>query len=121
MRTAAIVSAVISTLSVQRLDAADLDSRALRPIISHLFATPSAFAGRLVAVYGLVIEAPSVDEFLLQDVSQRPLRIVVGAGRGAKPGEQLTVIGTVRTDARGPYIAASKVIPTRVTGGGGCC
>jgi hypothetical protein len=121
MRPAAIVMVVVSTLSAQRLDAADLDAAALRPIISHLFAMPSAFAGRLVAVYGLVVEAPSVGEFLLQDVSQRPLRIIVAGRRRAKPGEQLTIVGVLHTDARGPYIAALKVIPTRVTGGGGCC
>lgn len=93
-----------------------------RPIIAELFAKPKAFAGRRIAIYGLVIESnPTGTEFLLQDVSQRPLKIVGGKRLKAGAGDQLTVIGTFHASARSPYVAAELLIPTRVIGGGGCC
>lgn len=93
-----------------------------KPIIAELFATPTAFAGRLVEVYGLVIESSSDGaEFVLQDVSFRPLKIVGNKKLKAAVGDQVTVIGIFHGHARPLYIAAKRVISTRVTAGGGCC
>jgi hypothetical protein len=92
-----------------------------RPIIAELFAKPTAFAGRRIAIYGLVIESnPTGTEFLLQDVSQRPLKIVGGNRLKAAAGDQLTVIGIFHA-AHPPYVAVEILSPTRVIGEGGCC
>jgi hypothetical protein len=93
-----------------------------RPIIAELFAKPDAFAGRRVAVYGLVIASSrSGSEFLLLDVSQRPLKVVAPKNVKASVGDQLTAVGTFQSRANASYLAATSLIPTRVTGGGGCC
>jgi hypothetical protein len=88
-----------------------------KPIIAQLYADPSAFAGRTIEVYGLVIESNSRNEFQLQDVSQRPLRVLGNAAIG----DQVTVIGIFHASSQSFYIAAERLIPTKVTGGGGCC
>ena len=93
-----------------------------RPIIAELFAKPKVFAGRRIAIYGLVIESNLTGtEFLLQDVSQRPLKIVGGKGLKAAAGDQLTVVGTFHGHAGRPYLVAKQLIPTVVIRGGGCC
>jgi hypothetical protein len=102
--------------------AAESVTKLPRPIIAELFAQPKAFAGRRIAIYGLVIESnPTGTEFLLQDVSQRPLKIVGGERLKAVAGEQLTVVGTFYAHASSPYLVAKLLIPTVVIGGGGCC
>lgn len=88
-----------------------------RPIIAQLFADPDRFAGRKIEIYGLVVESNIRNEFFLQDVSQRSLR-VLGA---AAVGDQLTVIGKINLSAQSLYLTAEQIIPTKVTGGGGCC
>lgn len=93
-----------------------------RPIIAELFARPNDFAGRRIAIYGLVVESnPAGTEFLLQDVSQRPLKIVGGKKLKASAGDQLMVVGTFHPHVRSPYLVAKLLIPTVVVGGGGCC
>jgi hypothetical protein len=93
------------------------DRTVVRPIIAQLFASPEAFAGKKVEVYGLVIESDAKTEFLLQDVSQRPLRVL----GNASVGDQVTVLGTVQTDAMTIYLSAESLKSTKVLGGGGCC
>jgi len=121
-------AAILVTLSVllgsvlTNAQAAERVTKLPRPIIAELFATPKAFAGRRIAIYGLVIESNLTGtEFLLQDVSQRPLKIVGGKRLKAAAGDQLTVVGTFHAFARSPYLAAELLIPTLVIGGGGCC
>jgi hypothetical protein len=98
------------------------DQDSLTPIIAQVVAEPEAFAGKLVSIYGLVIESQaSGREFMLQDVSQQPLKVVGSEKLVAAVGDQLTVIGIFKWDGRSPYVAASMLIPTRVFGGGGCC
>jgi hypothetical protein len=108
--------------AAQAQQAAGADETVMTPIIAQLYADPEVYAGRSISIYGLVIEATSEGwVFMLQDVSFRPLKIVGGALARAAPGDQVTVVGRLRQDAGEPYLAATLVIPTRVTAGGGCC
>ncbi|MDH3670501.1 MAG: hypothetical protein OES46_04985 [Gammaproteobacteria bacterium] len=92
-----------------------------RPIIANLLADPIDFDGKGVVIYGLVIKAFSDGRiFLLQDVSQMPLKVIGDNGINAKVGDQLLVHGVFRHDEQ-PYLRASRIIPTKVLGGGGCC
>jgi hypothetical protein len=102
--------------------AAGPDQKSLTPIIAQLVAEPEAFAGKAVTIYGLVIESrPSGQEFMVQDVSQHPLKVVGSDKLMAAVGDQLTVVGIFQWDGKSPSIAANLLIPTRVLGGGGCC
>ena len=122
------MSAMLVTFSVllgsvsANAQVADLAAKLPRPIIAELFAKPKAFAGRRIAIYGLVIESnPAGTEFLLQDVSQRPLKIIGSKRLKAAAGDQLTVIGIFNRHASLPFLVAKELIPTIVIGGGGCC
>ncbi len=88
-----------------------------KPIIAQLYADPSSFSGRTVEIYGLVVESNRTNEFFLQDVSQRPLRVLGTAA----VGDQVTVVGRFHASSQSIHLAAEKLIPTKVTGGGGCC
>lgn len=88
-----------------------------RPIIAQLYAHPDKFIGLKVEVYGLVVQSEAKGEFFLQDVSQRPLRVLGDAA----VGDQLTALGSLRADGQTIYLKADQLIPTKVTGGGGCC
>ncbi len=125
MQRAAAILVILSVLlgSVfANTQAAEHVTKLSRPIIAELFAKPKAFAGRRVEIYGLVIESNITGtEFLLQDVSQRPLKIIGGKKLKAAAGDQLTVVGTIRGHAGVPYLVAKRLIPTVVLGGGGCC
>jgi hypothetical protein len=123
VRAVALVGIVLAALVNSPATPMAEPARALpTPIIAELYAAPAAFADKSVRIYGLVIEAnASGTEFLLQDVSQHPLRIVGGRKLKAKPGDQLIVIGRLRIVGAEPYLAAEAVLPTRVLGGGGCC
>ena len=92
-----------------------------RPIIAQLLSDPHAYAHKTVTIYGLVIERESPSVFLLQDVSQRPLRVIGSHGIKANVGDQIIVRGVLSKDHRGYYFAARSLTPTRVLGGGGCC
>ena len=114
-------AAILVTFSVllgsvpANAQAAERVAKLSRPIIAELFAKPKAFAGRRIAIYGLVIESnPAGTEFLLQDVSQRPLKIIGGKRLKAAAGDQLTVIGTFNGHASLPFLVAKKLIPTIV-------
>lgn len=116
MLSVLLASAPVNTQAAERV------TKLPRPIIAELFAKPKAFAGRNIAVYGLVIESNSMGtEFLLQDVSQRPLKIIGSKRLKAATGDQLTVIGTFHRHPSSPFLVAKELIPTVVIGGGGCC
>lgn len=91
------------------------------PIIAQLFSKPEAYAGRSVVVYGLVVESLTGTVFMLQDVSQRPLKIVGGNNIKASVGDQVIVTGIFLTSPEGPYITARSLTATQVLAGGGCC
>ena len=91
------------------------------PIIAQLYSDPARYADRSITIYGLVVEKGSNSTFLLQDVSQRPLKIVGSDELKAAVGDQLIVTGFFHANSDEPYIAAKTLIPTRVVGGGGCC
>jgi hypothetical protein len=91
------------------------------PIIAQLVNDPARYVGRTVMIYGLVIERPSRFDFMIQDVSQLPLKIVGGRKSNVTAGDQLIVVGVFRDAPGGPYIAATSLIRAKVLGGGGCC
>ena len=102
--------------------AAQRDRTERTPIIAELLAQPSAFAGKSITIYGLVIEANrSHTRFMLQDVSQQPLAIIGNERLKAKVGDQLIVTGTVRIVGKEIHVIARSLVATRVLGGGGCC
>jgi hypothetical protein len=92
-----------------------------RPIIAQLLSEPNRYVGRHVIIYGLVVESVSGSVFFLQDVSQRPLKIVAQRGLKAKVGDQLIVNGVFRKGPGDPYFIAKALTRTKVLGGGGCC
>ena len=93
-----------------------------RPIIAELFWDVEGFRGRQVVVYGLVIETADAGRvFMLQDVSQMPLRVEVTDGTTVWNGEQLLVEGLVVQSDGEPTLKATRIVPTKVLGGGGCC
>lgn len=97
------------------------DKNLKRPIIAQLIREPQAYAGQEVVIYGLVIESVSDSVFILQDVSQMPLKIVGKHGVKAKTGDQIMISGVFKSGKEGPVFFADKLLPTRVLGGGGCC
>lgn len=97
------------------------DIEAKRPIIAQLLSDPAGYLGQPVIIYGLVVESISDSVFLLQDVSQRPLKIIVGPGLKAAVGDQIIVSGALAGDAAELVFFANALVSTRVLGGGGCC
>ena len=94
----------------------------LTPIIAEPLAQPSAFVGKSVTIYGLVIEANAArTKFMLQDVSQQPLAIIGNGRLKAKAGDQVIVTGTVHVRGKDVFVLARALMATRVLGGGGCC
>ena len=94
---------------------------ATRPIIAQMLSNPGAYANKSVTIYGLVIEKDSDSIFILQDVSQRPLKVVGTHGVKASVGDQIIVRGVLSKNRNGLYFTARSLTPTRVLGGGGCC
>lgn len=93
-----------------------------RPIIAELLWDAEKFHGRQVVVYGLVIETADTGRvFMLQDVSQMPLRVEVTDGTTVWNGDQLLVEGLVVPSDGEPTLRATRIVPTKVLGGGGCC
>jgi len=91
------------------------------PIIAQLYSDPGRYADRSITIYGLVVEKGPNSTFLLQDVSQRPLKILGNDKLKATVGDQLIVIGFFHAGPDGPYVVAKALIPTQVLAGGGCC
>ena len=94
---------------------------ATRPIIAQMLSNPAAYANKPVMIYGLVIEKESNSVFILQDVSQQPLKVVGTRGVKAAVGDQVTIRGVLSKNRNGLYFTARSLTPTRVLGGGGCC
>lgn len=94
----------------------------MRPIIAQMLADPALYANKRVTIYGLVVEREAPSVFMLQDVSQRPLKIIGKRGVQAKVGDQVTVRGMLTKDASGGYVFVARwLVETQVLGGGGCC
>jgi hypothetical protein len=110
-----ILAGFTSGVSIQK------DKSLKRPIIAQLIREPQAYAGQEVVIYGLVIESVSDSVFILQDVSQMPLKIVGRHGVKARAGDQVMISGVFKTGKEGPVFFADQLLPTRVLGGGGCC
>lgn len=89
------------------------------PIASELYGDPSHYGGKSIVIYGLIV-GTYPDYFLLQDVSQHPLKIIRPKFFKAKVGDQVLVAGVYRA-APVPFVRAKSVVRTRVLGGGGCC
>ena len=113
--------AALAVASTSRGQIADGPQADAYPIIAQLFADPVRYEGRQVMIYGLVIESDSDSTFLLQDVSQRPLKILGSETLKAAVGDQLIVVGSFHSASDGPYLSATALIPTQVVAGGGCC
>lgn len=97
-------------------------AEANKPIIAHLVGDAEAYDGRSVVIYGLVIETVGMGRvFMLQDVSQIPLRIIRTDGLPTMVGDQVLVHGVFVRNGDDPYLEASKITATTVLGGGGCC
>lgn len=93
-----------------------------KPIIAQLVADASGYDGHTVTIYGLVIAtAEGGREFMLQDVSQIPLKIVRTDGMSSAVGDQILVQGLFVANRGDPYLEARKITHTQVLGGGGCC
>ena len=93
-----------------------------KPIIANLYGDAALYHGRSVTIYGLVIETAKLGrEFMLQDVSQMPLRIVRTDGFPAVVGDEMLVQGVFVANDGDPYLEARKITHTKVLGGGGCC
>jgi hypothetical protein len=92
-----------------------------RPIIAQLLNDPASYVNKPVTIYGLVIEKDSGSVFFLQDVSQRPLKVVGTHGVTATVGDQITIRGVLSRNRSGLYFTARSLTRTRVLGGGGCC
>jgi hypothetical protein len=93
-----------------------------KPIIAHMLAALDVYNGQTVTIYGLVIETEQAGRvFMLQDVSQMPLRIIRADGTVTTIGDQLLVKGVFELGPNGPQLSAHMVKETKVLGGGGCC
>jgi len=97
-------------------------AQADKPIISLLIADSEAYDGRSVVIYGLVIETVGTGRvFMLQDVSQMPLRIIRTDGLPTMVDDQILVQGVFMRNGGDQYLKASKITPANVLGVGGCC
>jgi hypothetical protein len=116
--TSAVLLTSASASQAQLLNGPKADDY---PIIAQLYGDPAHYSGHLVMIYGLVVTRVSESTFMLQDVSQHPMKIVGKAKFEAAVGDQLIVVGHFHEAADGPYIAVKSLIPAKVLGGGGCC
>jgi hypothetical protein len=107
--------------SESRAQSSDEQQADEHPIIAQLYSDPARYADRSITIYGLVVEEGANSTFLLQDVSQRPLKIVGSDELKAAVGDQLIVTGFFHPNSDEPYIVAKTLIPTQVVAGGGCC
>lgn len=122
MKGAAIVTLAVATFLGHTSVAAELTrDDATRPIIAQLLNDPGAYVNKTVTIYGLVIQKESKSVFILQDVSQQPLKVVGRHGVKAAVGDQITIRGVLSKNRNGLFFTARSLTPTRVLGGGGCC
>ena len=117
-----VIVAVALLLAPNPMGGRTAAAEADKPIIAHLFGDAEAYDGRSVVIYGLVIETVGMGKvFMLQDVSQIPLRIIRTDGLPTMVGDQILVHGVFMRNRGDPYLEASKITATTVLGGGGCC
>ena len=123
MRNTALALALITLVaaSMSRAQIAHSPQAEDYPIIAELYSDPARYSGRSVIIYGLVVESVSDSVFMLQDVSQHPLKVIGNDKLKATVGDQLIVLGLFHAASDGPYISAKSLIPTQVVAGGGCC
>jgi hypothetical protein len=115
------LAGIVAAHDISRGQVADAPQADEYPIIAELYSDPAKHADKSVLIYGLVIEIGPGSTFLLQDVSQHPLKIVATPGMRAAVGDQLMVFGSFHADGQEPFLAAKTLIPTQVVAGGGCC
>jgi hypothetical protein len=115
-----VTSALLCTAPTAFAQSAQEPKADAYPIIAQLYGNPSQFTGKSIVIYGLVIETAPNGTFMLQDVSQHPIKIVSTRKFKAKVGDQLIVFGIFKSK-RFPYVRAKSLIATKVLGGGGCC
>lgn len=93
-----------------------------RPIVAEMVADPDAYIGTHVIIYGLVLESDLASRsFMLQDVSQHPIKV---DGRNLPPiaaGDQVQIEGVLQRNASALVLRAEAITPVRVLAGGGCC
>jgi hypothetical protein len=93
-----------------------------KPIIAQLMNDAARYDGVAVTIYGIVIDASEGGRgFLLQDVSQMPLRVHGREDIRVKVGDQLLITGIFHANEGDPYLEGRLFVPTKVVGGGGCC
>ncbi len=93
-----------------------------KPIIAQLYSNSENYDERMVTIYGLVIEAAEAGRvFMLQDVSQMPLKVRRTDNFPAFVGDQVMVQGVFLANGGKPYLQSRKIIHTQVLAGGGCC
>ena len=120
-KTTLSIAAIAAFLGQASVAAEIVRDDATRPIIAQMLNNPDAYTNKPVTIYGLVIEKKSDSVFFLQDVSQRPLKVVGTRGVKAAVGDQITIRGVLSKNRDGLYFTARSLTPTRVLGGGGCC
>ncbi len=117
-----VIIAVALFLAPSPMGDRTASAEANKPIISLLVGDAEAYDGRSVVIYGLVIETVGMGKvFMLQDVSQMPLRIIRTDGLPTMVGDQVLVHGVFMRNGDDPYLEASTITATTVLGGGGCC
>jgi hypothetical protein len=121
LSAAIAIAGIVAVHDISRGQVADAPQADGYPIIAELYSDPIRHADKSVLIYGLVIEIDSGSTFLLQDVSQHPLRIVAAPDMRVAVGDQLMVFGSFHADGQEPFVLAKALIPTQVVAGGGCC
>ncbi len=117
-----VIVAVALLLAPNPMEDRTAAAEADKPIIALLVGDSEAYDGRSVVIYGLVIETVGMGKvFMLQDVSQMPLRIIRTDGLPTMVGDQVLVHGVFMRNGGDPYLEASRITATKVLGGGGCC
>jgi hypothetical protein len=92
------------------------------PIVADLVANPDAYLGQPIIIYGLVIEADLAHHtFMLQDVSQHPLRVDAHELPPVLAGAQVQVDGKLERSQGKLVLFGESLKPVQVLAGGGCC
>jgi hypothetical protein len=104
------------------LHSAAVPKQPSRPIVAELYANPDAFIGAHIIIYGLVIQSDiGTRSFMLQDVSQHPLRIDAHDLPPIAAGEQVQLEGILERSANNLVFHAEELKRVKVLAGGGCC
>jgi len=91
-------------------------------IVAQSVADPGTYVGARIEIYGLVIQSDlTARELLLEDVSQRPLRVDTHNLSPIGTGDQVEIQGVVQQDADGLVLIGESFKRVQVVAGGGCC